>query len=345
MSWSKFTLDNMNCIKSTLYNLNYNSKLLISIKSERDKIKLFMNENTINVNVKKLELKDSLKLEKKIIEYSNPDWVDKKSLLENFPTLDESYLITWFSVNNSHKINKIHIKCNNKNSKSFLERINIIIYFLEFIRMKSDDKNLEMDIYIVLSDLVKIFPEKNNKAMGIKNANTGYTDFQKNIIFIWRYEEYVKVLFHEAIHFFSLDKHDHHVDHIADIDGPHIYFEAITDVLGIYYHIIFLSLVTRVKIKTLLELELSFIRNQAMTLNDYLGLGNWKGKPKKVIKQSTAAFSYYILKYLLFEFLIDHNLEEAKDYNELLQKSLAQGFIVKPHIKIKSSRMSLLQLE
>ena len=52
MSWSKFTLDNMNCIKSTLYNLNYNSKLLISIKSERDKIKLFMNENTINVNVK-----------------------------------------------------------------------------------------------------------------------------------------------------------------------------------------------------------------------------------------------------------------------------------------------------
>ena len=345
MSWSKFTLDNMNCIKSTLYNLNYNSKLLISIKSERDKIKLFMNENTINVNVKKLELKDSLKLEKKIIEYSNPDWVDKKSLLENFPTLDESYLITWFSVNNSHKINKIHIKCNNKNSKSFLERINIIIYFLEFIRMKSNDQDLEMDIYMVLSDLVKIFPEKNNKAMGIKNANTGYTDFQKNIIFIWRYEEYVKVLFHEAIHYFDLDKHDHHVDHIADIDGPHIYNEAITDVLGIYYHIIFLSLITRVKIKTLLELELSFIRNQAMTLNDYLGLGNWKGKPKKIIKQSTAAFSYYILKYLIFEFLIDHNLEEAKDYNELLQKSLAQGFIVKPHHKIKSSRMSLLQLE
>lgn len=344
MSWSKFTLDNINCIKSTLYNLNNDCKLLISIKLERDKIKQFIKDNPINVTVKKIELNDLIKLNKKFIEYVNSNWVDKKSLMENFPTLDENYLITWSSVNNSDKINRINIKCNNKNSKSFLERINIIIYFLEFIRMKSDDQDLEMDIYIVLSDLVKIFPE-NNKTMGIKNANTGYTDFQKNIIFIWRYEEYIKVLFHEAIHFFSLDKHDHHVDHIADIDGPHIYNEAITDVLGIYYHIIFLSLITQVKIKTLLELELSFIRNQAMTLNDHFGLGNWKGKPKKVIKQSTAAFSYYILKYLLFEFLIDHDLDETVDYGELLKKSLAFGFKIKPYTKIKSSRMTLLQLD
>jgi hypothetical protein len=343
MSWSKFTLDNMNCIKSTLYNLSNDSKLLISIKSERDKIKQFMKENIINITIKKLELNDSKKLERKLIEYANPNWVDKKSLIENFPTLDESYLITWLSVNNSNKTNRINIKCNNSNSKSLLEKINIIIYFLEFIRMKSDDKDLEMDIYIVLSDLVKIFPE-NNKTIGIKNANTGYTDFNKNIIFIWRFEEYIKVLFHEAIHFFDLDKHDHHVDHIADIDGPQVYNEAITDVLGIYYHIIFLSLITKVKIKTLLEIELSFIRNQAMALNDYFELGNWKDKPKKVIKQSTAAFSYYILKYLIFEWLLDNNFDENIDYNDLLKKSLNNGFIMKPYVKIKSSRMSLLQL-
>ena len=343
MSWSKFTLDNINCIKSSLYNLSNDSKLLISIKSERDKIKQFMKENIINITIKKLELNDSKKLERKLIEYANPNWVDKKSLIENFPTLDESYLITWLSVNNSNKTNRINIKCNNSNSKSLLEKINIIIYFLEFIRMKSDDKDLEMDIYIVLSDLVKIFPE-NNKTIGIKNANTGYTDFNKNIIFIWRFEEYIKVLFHEAIHFFDLDKHDHHVDHIADIDGPQVYNEAITDVLGIYYHIIFLSLITKVKIKTLLEIELSFIRNQAMALNDYFELGNWKDKPKKVIKQSTAAFSYYILKYLIFEWLLDNNFDENIDYNDLLKKSLNNGFIMKPYVKIKSSRMSLLQL-
>ena len=338
MSWSKFTLDNMNCIKSTLYNLSNDSKLLISIKLEKDKIKQFMKENSINVTFKKLELDDVIKLEKKLIEYANPYWVDKKSLIENFPTLDENYLITW------SKINKIHIRCNKSKIKSILERINTIIYLLEYIRMKSNNPNIEMDIYIVLSDLIKLFPE-NNKIIGIKNANTGYTDFQKNIIFIWRYEEFEKVLFHEAIHLFDLDKKDDHVDHIADIDGPHNYCEAITDVLGIYYHIIFISLITKVKIKILLELELSFIRNQAMTLNDYLRLDNWKGKPNKIIKQSTAAFSYYILKYLIFEWLIDNNLDESINYNDLLQKSLTKGFIMKPYVKIKSSRMSLLQLE
>lgn len=337
MSWSKFTLDNMNCIKSTLYNLSNDSKLLISIKLEKNKIKQFIKENTIVITIKKLELNDVIKLEKKLIEYANPNWVDKKSLIENFPTLDENYLITW-------SINKIHIRCNKSKIKSILERINTIIYLLEYIRMKSNNQNIEMDIYIVLSDLIKLFPE-NNKIIGIKNANTGYTDFQKNIIFIWRYEEFEKVLFHEAIHIFHLDKKDDHVDHIADINGPHNYCEAITDVLGIYYHIIFISLITRVKIKTLLELELSFIRNQAMTLNDYFGLGNWKCKPKKVIKQSTSVFSYYILKYLIFEYFINNDINETKDYNELLQKSLKQGFTIKPYNKIKSLRMSLLQLE
>jgi hypothetical protein len=82
-----------------------------------------------------------------------------------------------------------------------------------------------------------------------------------------------------------------------------------------------------------------------MTLNDYFGLSNWKGKPKKVIKQSTSAFSYYILKYLIFEYFINNDINETKDYNELLQKSLEQGFTIKPYNKIKSSRMSLLQLE
>jgi hypothetical protein len=201
-----------------------------------------------------------------------------------------------------------------------------------------------MDIYLILSNLTKAFP-LNKQIIGVKHANTGYTDFQKNIIFVWRLEEYEKVLFHEVIHYCDLDKRDHHVEHIADINGPHSYYEAITDVFGIYYHIIYLSIITKIKIKTLLEIELSFIRNQAFILNDYLGLGNWKDQPDKIIKQTTPAFSYYILKYLIFEYLIDHNINQAENYNELLQKSLEQGFTVKSHNKIKSSRMSLLQLE
>lgn len=338
MTWSKFTIDNIKIINSYLYELSDDSQLLVSIKSERNKIKKFIKKNYIKFKIINIQLNDINKLDEKIKEYANVDWVDKNSLLKDINKLDTNYLITW------SKNNKMHIKCDKSKIKSVLKRIKIIIYILEFIKTKSNNKNQEMDIYLILSNITKLFPE-NNQIVGVKNANTGYTDFGKNIIFVWRHEEYEKVLFHEIIHYFDLDKRHEHTDNIAHIKGPHSYYEAITDVFGIYYHIIFLSIITKVKIKTLLEVELSFIRNQAMILNEYLGLGNWKDQPNKIIKQTTPAFSYYILKYLIFEYLIDHNINDTKDYNELLQKSLEQGFKIKPHNKIKSSRMSLLQLE
>lgn len=344
MSWSKFTIEHIKLIKTYLYDLPSNSQLVVSIKSERDRIKNFIKINNINLVIKLIQSPDIKKFDDKIKEYANVDWVDKTSLLKDVNVLDINYLITWTNISNPDKNNKIYIKCDESKIKSVLKRIEIIVYMLEFLKIKSNNDNQEMNIYLILSNLTKSFPE-NKQIIGVKNANTGYTDFQKNIIFVWRHEEYEKVLFHEVIHFFDLDKREDHVDHIAEINGPHSYYEAITDVFGIYYHIIYLSLITKVKIKTLLEVELTFIRNQAMILNDYLGLGNWKDQPNKIIKQTTPAFSYYILKYLIFEYLIDHNINETGNYNELLQRSLEQGFKVKYHNKIKSSRMSLLQLE
>lgn len=344
MSWSKFTIDHIKLLKPYFYNLDESSEILKSIKSERDRIKDFIRAHHINLTVKSLELDDVKKLDEKVKEYASVDWVDKTSLLKDVNKLDTNYLISWPNVFNQSKINKLHVKCMGHKIKPILKRLKIIIYLLEFLKIKSNNDNQTMDIYLVLSNLEKIFPE-NKQIIGVKNANTGYTDFQKNIIFVWRWEEYEKVLFHEVIHYLDLDKRDDHVEHIADIKGPHSYYEAITDVFGIYYHVIYLSLISKIKIKTLLEIELSFIRNQAMILNDYLGLGNWKDQPDKIIKQTTPAFSYYILKYLIFEYFVNHNINETKDYNELLRKSLEQGFTVKPHNKIKSSRMSLLQLE
>ncbi len=344
MTWSKFTIDHIKLIKPYLYDLPDNSQLVVSIKEERDRIKNFIKTKNINMVIQPVQPNDIKKLDNKIKEYANVDWVDKNALLKDVNKLDTNYLITWTSIDRQNKNNKIHIKCDKSKIVSVLKRIQTIIFLLEFLKIKSNNESLTMDIYLILSNLTKSFPE-NKQIIGVKNANTGYTDFQKNIIFVWRLEEYEKVLFHEVIHYLDLDKRDDHVDHIADINGPHSYYEAITDVFGIYYHIIYLSIMTKVKIKTLLEVELTFIRNQAMILNDYLGLGDWTDQPNKIIKQTTPAFSYYILKYLIFEYLINHNINEAKDYNELLQKSLEQGFKIKPHNKIKSSRMSLLQLE
>ncbi len=225
-----------------------------------------------------------------------------------------------------------------------MENIKILLLMIEYLKNKSNNENKIMEIYLVLTDLIKEFP--NGEIFGIKNANTGYTDFSKNIIFIWRWEEYIKVLFHEVIHYLDMDSRDDHVHSIIHSFGPHSYFEAITDFKGINYNLIYLSLITRKPIKLLLELELGFIQNQAMQLNKYFDLGNnWKDYVDKQIKQNTPAFSYYILKYLIYMYSLEYKILEPIDYSSLVQSVINKGFQSKPYVNIKSSRMTMLQLE
>jgi hypothetical protein len=146
------------------------------------------------------------------------------------------------------------------------------------------------------------------------------------------------------IHFFDMDLRDQHVKTKIEINGPTSFYEAITDFWAIYYHLIYLSIITNKSIKTLLELEFVFIENQAMALNSHFNLTSWKHKPDTKINQTTPALSYYILKYLLFKYFMENKLEKISNYNNLINKVINIGFVAKPFKKIKSSRMSLLQL-
>jgi hypothetical protein len=100
-----------------------------------------------------------------------------------------------------------------------------------------------------------------------------------------------------------------------------------------------------------MEIELAFIRNQAYMLNRIYDLGVWQNKPQKVIKQKTGAFSYYIIKYLLFTYVINNNIIDYDkrteiDFNKLLDLILINGMPkYNDIIEIKSSRMTLLQLK
>lgn len=65
---------------------------------------------------------------------------------------------------------------------------------------------------------------------------------------------------------------------------------------------------------------------------------------KSAIVQTTPALSYYILKYLLFEYFLINDLSEIDNYNLLIKKITAIGLVKQSYIKLNSSRMSLLQL-
>ena len=328
MTWSKFTNKNLNSFIKFKYSLNDNNVLVKYIKDERKNIIQLAKNKSFTINISNIDSYDKIK------EYVNSKFVDTKNLLNDMKTLDIIYKIEW---NN----NLIIIYAEDK--IDLLNRIKIIVFIIEYLKEKTQN-NKNVTIFLVLSRLEKLFPT-NTKVMGVKNANSGYNDTRNDIIFIWRKEEFEKVLFHELIHNFELDKRDDHVHNIINTDGPHLYFEALTDFQGIIYHLIYLSLFTRRKIKNLLEYELGFIRNQAMRLNNLWELGNWKKSPKKMIKQNTAAFSYYILKYLMFEYFLDNEFDSSDNYKTIINNVLKNGFVTIEYIDIESSRMTLLQLE
>lgn len=331
MVWSKFTKENLLTFSKYKYLLTKDNILLKYIKDERKNIIKFIVDNklvSISISITRIDKCDE------IYKFIKGKFVDTENLLIDIETLNYIYEIKW---NN----NIIIIKSENEIKIS--KKLKIIIYMIEYLKeITQDNKNVK--IYLILSRLEKKFP-KDSKIMGIKNANSGYNDSSSNIIFIWRKEEFEKVLFHELVHNFNLDKRYDHVHNFINTTGPHLYFEALTDFHGIIYHLIYLSIITNRKMIRLLEYELGFIRNQAMNLNKIWELDEWHKIPDNIIEQKTAAFSYYILKYLIFEYYLINKFNISEDYESILDNVLQNKFIPVKFIELDSSRMTLLQLE
>lgn len=355
MSWSDFTIENVKHFKKNKIHINKESPLLTAIKNERKLIKNFIKKfSKLHIKINKVKQSDLKSINKKIIKYSNVDWVDSECLKNDLPNLDKIYEIIWLTpvdpnINNSE--NKMYIQTTDKVISKIIKRLKILIFIGEYLKYKTNNTNKIFNIFLILSNLKRFFPDDNKKIM-VRHVNGGYTDTEKNIIFVWRYEEFEKVFIHEVIHYIDMDSRHQHVNIDVDINGPTSFYEALTDFWAIFYHLIYLSLITRLPILNLLELELTFIENQAMTLNDHFNLGSWDYpltntvfKSTNTILQSTPAFSYYILKYLLFNYFLENKLTDIHDYNTLINKIVEIGLITKPYIKLESSRMSLLQLD
>lgn len=343
MKWSNFTLKYMEQYKKHPYEIEDNI-LLEQIKREREDIcqfiKPILTKNPIKITK---TLVDNKVFSKNITKYTKAGWVDNINVMKELNNLGSTNLIEWDNI-------RLIIRGGDNSFGELLDRIEYIVYFIEYLKKKTN-KQTPLDIYLVLTGLEKQFPT-DNSIVDITTANSGYTDFRENIIFIWRREECEKVLFHELVHFYDLD-HKYEDVHLDLKSTETSYHEAITDFKGIYYHLIYLSIITNYPIKKLLEMEYMFIRNQAIQMNTYLGLGSWDNINDILIKQNTPAFSYYILKYLLFKYSLSNDINkflESNNYNGLLQVVIEMGKNEFKNyfyniIKGKSSRMSSLQLD
>lgn len=328
IEWSKFTTTHFSKINELKKSyVTENSFIIKKAKEERDEI-FKLPDTPFKISTITIP-KD------KLIKYASTYWVYDE-VINKLDELTGSYLIEW---TNNNLTNRIYIKCKPQKIEIIKNRLNILIKVINRIQIKSK-KKLGIELYLVLSNLKKKLD--NGNTIGPKHVNSGYTDTLNNYIFIWREEEFEKVSFHELIHFFDMDHRDEEYEH----EDSH--YEAITDFKGIFYNIIYISLCTKIKIVTLFNIELTFIFNQAKMINNSL---------QNNIKSSSPIYSYFLLKALLFNYIINlKNLDEFEkiwhnifiknnNFNKLIEK------VKKPNIELNnkyynfnSARMTSLEL-
>ena len=163
-------------------------------------------------------------------------------------------------------------------------------------------------------------------------------------IFIWREEEFEKVCFHEIIHLINHDHRHEEIDLNTNIDGDESYYEAITDFKAIIYNLIYLSLITKIKLSLLFSYEYFFIKNQSYYIYNVLKVSN---------KQNTPAYSYFILKKNIFKYF-NYEFNELlfndiffKNINYYVLTNIIKDYINKDKqfIDFNSARMTLFELK
>lgn len=265
-----------------------------------------------------------------IKKYSASDWVSTKLTWDYLPN---EYQISW---NN----NNIYIKTTEEKFTNFTKRLNIFLKIINYI-----NKNKEtINIYLILSDLKKDIEK--NKIISPNHINSGYTNTIGKYIFIWRDEEFEKVTFHEILHLLDHDHRHEDINLDLNIDGPTSYYEAITDFKAILYNVIYMSIVTHVKLELIFNNEYNFIYNQAKYVNNHINKNN-------KIKQNSPAYSYFVLKFFIFKYF--SNMFDNKLFNELFYNNINYVKLIdkikkyelneNDYINFNSARMTLHELK
>lgn len=234
-------------------------------------------------------------------------------------------------------------KQNNKMFENAIKRIYIILYLLQIYSRKECSRNLS--VYLYLTNIKKTLDECNigSCVIGQKNANTAFTFACKknNEVYIYRKEEWFKVLIHELFHSFGLDFSEYDCTDIDKKVYREIFpiktdlrvFESYTEMWGEILNIMIYSHFSLKhgepiekaikKTEKLLQKERMFSMFQASKILCHFGLTynnlfqrNEKGyNNRQLYKETTPILSYFIIKNILI-FYSNEFLEWCIDSNE-----------------------------
>ena len=281
-----------------------------------------------------MKINNIIKLTKKYYDYFininesiNYQYIDNKNLLNKYI----------HEINNTRFSNNINItKYVNKCNKIFYinyNNINIFVYCYNYIdcynfnkfikiikRLAIIDKiynlNKNFNIHVSLSNYPRFLPSK-KEIFDSKHVNGGFTIPDGNNIYIFRKDEYSKVIIHEFIH------HIHIInDSLFNLNQYHIKLlkkkfdisnetsllpaEGVVEFWTTIYNTIFISIEYNFSFKLLIKKEIDFSIYQIFKI-----INNYK---YPIWQETTNVFSYFFIKTIL---LVNYNkfLELNLPYN------------------------------
>lgn len=278
-----------------------------------------------------------------------PIFNDNKLIQSNFlPNIIEQDIITFPKIL-SFRIDNINFFIYGNKDKSHISKIKKLLLSISsinnFLRdiTKSDTKIINVSIY--LSTFKK---EIIGNDITPFNVNSGFTNNNTDI-YIYREEEWTKVLIHELIHAYKFDNFQKTISPFFPQSNDYIY-EAITEFYAIILHSKWISHITNISFSNIINYEIKFNIYQNLKIIKHLNIYNkndFINIPSKNINMKTSIFSYFIVK---LELLLNYN-----KYKNELSKNILPNFNLK-NFKIiqffnlditfdNNLRMSLFQID
>lgn len=247
--------------------------------------------------------------------------------------------------------------------------VNLIQYILNRI-IKSDK---DINLYMIDSKMKKVKP-KDGSSLTSDNVNTGVTFFyyfaDHRDVYIFRNEEMIKVLIHELVHFYDLDKKsiqpdlESSLNQMFNLQGKSINVnESFTDTYACILNIlVYCALKARIYQKNIKwyasECNRTFKREHKHILSQSVNVLKYNGYtikedrivPTREISETTSVTSYYVLKAIMFsnikvflKYLDEHHykLENEFKYIELIKNNVILYIDQIRHLFVSSTKDSL----
>lgn len=208
------------------------------------------------------------------------------------------------------------------------KQINLNYFATPFEKQIIEENNPKLDEYLKLAGNYyqnigfKYNLKKIQNTISTINVNGGMTNHSENLIVIWRSEEFIKVLIHELVHYFRLEKIKlpNLVEYFnINISNTYPSFpnETITELQTFYLFYVYLTVVnklSKIKLISMIEHEQKYQISKIRQLLDHNRIKSFdmiwdNSDPKNTINLNCSFIYYYVIKALV---LSDINLTVYK---------------------------------